>query len=217
MYTARARGYAIAGRCLVVSTSYRLAPEARWPKPVEDVYAALGWIHASARPLGIDPDRVAIGGESAGGGLAAALALYARDQKGPQVQFQLLACPMLDNRTVSHPFAGEIAWTPQNNVYAWSAYLGMPAGSSAVPENAVPARAGDLSGLPPALVATSSLDLFVDEDIDYARRLIGAGVPTQLVVVPGAYHGFDFFLPHSRIAKKFLAEIHDALAAAFWG
>ena len=128
--------------------------------------------------------------------------------------FQLLVCPTLDG-TTAHPFAGEIAWTGQNNFYGWSSYLGVPAGSSAVPPQAVPARVEDLSGLPPAFIATSAVDLFVDENIEYARRLLDAGVPTGLLVVPGAYHGFDFFVPEARVSKKFVSEIQDALATAF--
>ena len=215
MYTARARSYALAGRCIVVSTSYRHAPETRWPGAVEDVYAALCWLHANAASLGVDGDAVAIGGESAGGGLAAALALHARARGGPSICLQLLVCPMLDDRTRARAYAGEIAWTEQNNSYGWTSYLGMPAGSAAVPPEAVPARNSDLAGLPAAFIATSSLDLFVHEDIEYARRLIEAGVPTGLFVAPGAYHGFDFFLPEVRISKKFIAETHGALAAAF--
>jgi len=214
-YVFYGRGYAAACECVVVSTSYRLAPETRWPGAVEDVYAALCWVHDHADELGVDPGRVAIAGESAGGGHAAALTLYARDRGGPPILFQLLTFPMLDDRPSTNPFSGQYGWTRAHNHYGWSSLLGVPAGSDAVPAEAVPARARDLSGLPPAYIATGALDLFADENIEYARRLNAAGVPVGLHVIPGAYHGFDIIVPDAQPSKLLRAGVHDALRTAF--
>ncbi len=180
--------------CVIASVEYRLAPESPHPGPVEDAYAALRWLHEDAALLGIDRARIAVGGESAGGGLAAALALLARDRGAIGLVFQHLMYPMLDDRTVTaepHPFTGELVWTRDDNRFAWTALLGGEPGGPDVSPYAAPARATDLSGLPPAFIAVGTLDLFIDEDIDYARRLIRAGVPTELHVFPGAYHAFD--------------------------
>lgn len=181
--------------CVVVSVDYRLAPETPHPGPVEDCYAALCWLHGNAETLGVDTSRVAVSGESAGGGLAAALALLARDRGGPPLLFQRLIYPMLDDRTCTtndaNPFAGEFVWTRANNHFAWHSLLGHEPGLSGVSHHAAPARAMDLSGLPPAFISVGALDLFVDENMDYARRLIRAGVPTELHVYPGAFHGSD--------------------------
>jgi triacylglycerol lipase len=180
--------------CVVVSVDYRLAPETRWPGAVEDCYAALRWMNENAATLGIDTARIAVGGESAGGGHAAALALLARDRGEYAICFQMLDCPMLDDRTGSthdpHPYCGEFVWTPEKNRYGWRALLGGEPGSSDVPAAAVPARAESLAGLPPAIVLVGSLDLFLEEDMDYARRLLRTGVPAELHVIPGGYHGF---------------------------
>jgi acetyl esterase/lipase len=178
--------------CLVVSVDYRLAPETRFPGSLEDNYAALRWLDTNAATIGVDRDRIAIGGESAGGGHAAALAIAARDRKEFRIAFQLLIYPMLDDRTGSSrsvpPHIGEFVWTAESNAFGWSSLLGMPAGSAKVPPGSVPARVDDLSGLPPAYIGVGAIDLLVGEDIEYARRLIDAGVPTELHVIPGAYH-----------------------------
>ncbi|HEX7874084.1 MAG TPA: alpha/beta hydrolase [Sphingobium sp.] len=180
--------------CVLVSVAYRLAPETRWPGAVEDCYAALRWMHENAGLLGIDRDRIAVTGSSAGGGHAASLTMLARDRGDYAICFQYLHAPMLDDRTgITRPApanSGEFIWTPTSNRYGWGALLGMEPGGDDVPQGAVPARASDLSGLPPALIIVGALDLFVGEDIDYARRLLDAGVPTELYVIPGAYHGF---------------------------
>lgn len=180
--------------CVVVSVDYRLAPETRFPGAVEDCYAALGWLHKQAKPLGVDVTRVAIAGESAGGGHAAALALLVRNRREFKICLQLLDSPMLDDRTGSnsepHPYCGEFVWTANSNRFGWRSLLGVEPGSPDVPADTVPARATDLSGLPPAFIAVGALDLFLEESIEYARRLIRAGVPTELHVIPGAYHGF---------------------------
>jgi triacylglycerol lipase len=188
--------------CVIASVEYRLAPEFPHPAPVEDAYAALKWLHGEAAALRVDPARIAVGGESAGGGLAAALALLARDRGEVPIVFQHLIYPMLDDRTVlaePHPFAGEFIWSPEQNRFGWAALLGGEPGGPDVSPYAAPARATDLSGLPPAFISVGALDLFVEEDMEYARRLIRAGVPTELHVFPGAFHAFDI-VPTARAA-----------------
>lgn len=214
-FGAMARLYARGANCVVVSTSYRLAPETRWPGPVEDCHAALSWFHANAEELGVDPARIAVAGESAGGGLAAALALVARNRGGPPILFQLLVYPMLDDRSAHHPLLGRYVWDYDANRYGWRAFLGAEPGGDDVPEGAVPARVADLSGLPPAYITVGALDQFVVEDMDYARRLIEAGVPAELRVVPGAWHGFDIWVPDAEISRGFIADANRALRTAF--
>jgi len=205
--------------CVVVSVEYRLAPETRFPDSLEDNYTALRWLYANADALGVDRKRIAVGGESAGGGHAAALAIAARDRKEVPVIFQLLIYPMLDDRTGSSrpvpPHIGEFIWTAQSNVFGWSSLLGVPAGSAKVPAGAVPARVEDLSGLPPAFIVVGAIDLFVDEDIEYARRLIAAGVPAELHVAPGAYHGYDLLVPNAAVTARFTEYWTTALRKVF--
>jgi acetyl esterase/lipase len=186
-----------------VSVGYRLAPETPYPGPLEDCYAGLVWTVEHAGELGIDPERIGISGFSAGGGLAAALALLSRDRGGPSIAFQQLVYPMLDDRqrTVSSQWAVPI-WPPGTNRIGWQAYLGDLHGSGDVPYHAAPSQATDLSGLPPAFIGVGALDGFVDEDIDYAQRLSHAGVPTELHVYPGAPHGFDAMSPDAEIARR---------------
>lgn len=206
---------AVACECLIVSVDYRLAPETRFPGALEDNYTALRWLNAHAAELGIDPRRIAIGGESAGGGHAAMLAIAARDRGEFPIAFQMLIYPMLDDRTgstvVPPPHVGRILWNAESNRFGWGALLGQAAGLATVPPGSVPARVADLSGLPPAFVAVGGLDLFVAEDIAYASRLNESGVPVELLVVPGAYHGFDGLVPNARISRQFRATIVDAL------
>ena len=152
------------------------------------------WTFANAGELGVDTKRIGVMGESAGGGLAASLALMARDRGEYALAFQHLIYPMIDDRTCvrePHPFAGEFIWHAHNNHFGWSALLGHEPGGESVSAYAAAARAEDLRGLPPTFLSTAALDLFVDEDVDYAQRLIRAGVPTELHVWPGAFHGFD--------------------------
>jgi acetyl esterase/lipase len=175
----------------VLSINYRLAPETPFPGPLEDCYSSLRWLHQNACDLGIDASRIAVRGNSAGGGLAAGLCLLARDRCEFPICFQLLIHPMLDDRTGEHPYAGQYVWPVRANRFGWSSYLGSRAGGSDVPVYAAPARATDLAGLPPAFIAVGSIDLFIDEDISYAQSLIRCGVPTELHVYPGAYHGFS--------------------------
>jgi acetyl esterase/lipase len=200
--------------CVVVSVEYRLAPETRFPGALEDNYAGLKWLYANAAALGVDRSRIAVMGESAGGGHAAMLAIAARDRGEVPLAYQALVYPMLDDRTGSTrktpPYQGVLIWTPQDNVFGWTSLLGVPAGSTRVPYGAVPARVENLRGLPPAFVGVGSIDLFVDEDIEYARRLIDAGVSTTLNVVPGAFHGFD--MAPVTISKAFKAALLTALA-----
>jgi len=209
--------------CVVVSVDYRLAPETPWPGSLEDNYAALKWLAGNAVELGIDPARIAVVGGSAGGGHAAALALHARnqakvDKNAPSICFQLIDYPMLDDRTCvdpePHPFAGEFVWTPEHNLFGWRALLGGEPGGDDVHETAAPARASDLSGLPPAFISIGSLDLFLDETLEYTRRLSRAGVPVELHVIPGAYHGFGIAAdaPQSKQAVDLRMQ---ALARAF--
>jgi triacylglycerol lipase len=185
---------AIEAECLLVSVDYRLPPEVPHPGPVEDCYTALKWLHDSTSLLGVDRNRIAVAGESAGGGLAAALALIARDRGEVRLVHQHLIYPMLDDRTnaaSANPYSGEFVWGAAENQLGWSCLLGYPAGSSDVPAYAAPSRAEDLVGLPSTFIAVGALDLFAEEDMEYARRLMRAGVPTELHLYPGAYHGFE--------------------------
>jgi len=206
-----------AADCVIVSPDYRLAPESPFPQPLEDCYATLKWLHANAAELGVDRARIAVAGESAGGGLAAALALLARDRGEIPLCFQLLIFPMIDDRTAiaePHPYTGEFIWTPAKNAYAWKAYLGDGPGRADVSPYAAPARSLDLTRLPPAYIEVGALDLFFEEDLEYARRLTHAGVPTELHVYPGAFHGFQAAIA-SDLAATSRANTLSALKRAF--
>ena len=213
----RSQELATALGCVVVSVRYRLAPETPYPGPLEDCYAALRWIHAHAGEIGVDRSRIALYGGSAGGGLAAQLAVLARDRGEVPLLFQALFYPMLDDRTASTrrtpPQEGLVVWRPADNVFGWTSYLGHAPATSRTPAGAAPARLETLKGLPPAWIAVGDLDLFVDEDIQYARRLVEQGVPTELHVVPGAFHGFDV-LP-TATPKLILGTLVAALRNAF--
>ena len=186
-----------------VAVEYRLAPETPYPGPLEDCYAALVWTHQHADELGIDRDRIGVRGVSAGGGLAAGLALLVRERGGPALAFQLLDCPMIDDRQVtpSSQLEGLAIWSKESNTFGWRAYLGDLYGTDDVPATAAPARATDLSGLPPAFISVGSVDGFRDEDVDYALRLNQAGVPCELHVYPGAPHGYAL-VPTSPVTKQ---------------
>lgn len=210
---------AIRHDCLVVSVDYRVAPETRLAGSLEDNYAALRWLSDESATLGVDRSRIAVAGESAGGGHAAMLAIAARDRGGPAIRAQVLVYPMLDDRTGSTrpvpPFIGTYVWQPEDNRYGWTSLLGVPAGSSAAPSSIVPGRVADLSGLPPSFIAVGSIDLFVDEDVEYARRLAMVGVPTDLHVYAGAYHGFDLLVPPAACARNFEDARDNAYRRAF--
>ena len=205
--------------CVAVSVDYRLPPEHPFPAPVEDCYTGLQWLFAHAGELGVDPSRIAIGGASAGGGLAAGLALLARDRGEVQVAFQLLIYPMIDDRNVtpaSYAITDPRVWHRESNRLGWKAYLGRDGGGDDVSPYAAAARATDLRNLPPAYIPVGALDLFIDENIEYAQRLIQAGVPTELHVYPGAFHGFDVFAPSAAVSKQFKAERDHALQRALY-
>ena len=190
--------------CVVAAVDYRLAPETPHPGPVEDCYAALKWLHANTEALGADPNRIAIVGESAGGGLAAGLALLARDRGEVALVHQHLIYPMIDDRTCTadtNRFSGEFVWTPESNHFGWSSLLGCEPGGEDISPYAAAARAEDLSGLPGTFIAVGALDLFAEENIEFARRLMRAGVPTELHVYPGAYHGFQIS-SDAQVTKK---------------
>ena len=194
MMDAANRGLAAELGGAIYSVDYRLAPETSHPGPLDDCYAALLWLKNNAADLGIDISRMGVMGESAGGGLAAALALLARDRGEVALTFQHLIYPMIDDRTsVSanpHPYAGEFIWTHANNLFGWTSLLGQVPGGVDVSEYAAAARAKNLSGLPPTFIAVGALDLFLEENLEFARRLTRAGVPVELHVYPGAIHGF---------------------------
>ena len=203
--------------CAIVSVDYRLAPEHVFPAAIEDCYAGLRWTVDNADALGLDTARLGVMGESAGGGLAAALALLVRDRGEYRLAFQHLTYPMIDDRTVvaadPHPHTGEFIWTADSNRFGWRSLLGQAPGGPDVSPYAAAARASDLSGLPPSYIMTGTLDLFLEEDIEYARRLLRAGVPTELHVFPGGMHGFDI-LPVGDIATAAQAARLAALKRA---
>lgn len=212
---AQHRDLAATLNCLIVTVDYRLAPETMFPGAVEDCYAALSWVFDNAAELRIDPTRIGVMGESAGGGLAASLALLTRDRGEHRLAFQHLIYPMIDDRTCvhpdPHPHAGEFIWTPEHNRFGWAALLGVEPGSDGVSPYAAAARAEDLAGLPPCYIVTGGLDLFLEEDLDYARRLMRAGVPVELHVYPGGFHGFDFD-PTADVSARARRDSLDALS-----
>lgn len=197
---------------VVLSVDYRLAPEHPIPGPLEDCYAALAWLHNNAGRLGVDKNRIAIGGESAGGGLAAALAILARDRAEYAVCHQHLTYPMLDNLTGSpghegDPLIGEFVWTRQHNQFGWSSYLG-----DAEPVSPqVPSRVENYEGLPPTWLFTGALDLFRDENIRYVQKLLQAGVPTDFLLYPGACHAFQM-IPGAQLGARFTSDHLAGLA-----
>lgn len=209
-----AKHLARVGQCVVASVEYRLAPEHPFPAPVEDCYVALKWLSAHSTELGVNKARIAIGGASAGGGLAAGLAVLTRDRAEVEVAFQLLVYPMIDDRNItpaSETVPDAFVWTRENNLMGWRAYLGHKPGGVDVSPYAAAARATDLRGLPPAYIPVGDLDLFLDENIMYAQRLSAAGVPTELHVYPGAFHGFNGFVPGAEISRRFNADRDHAL------
>ena len=203
---------------VVVAVRYRLAPEHPFPAGLDDCAAALDWLHDHAGELGVDRARIAVGGASAGGGLAAATCQRAHDEGRVPVVLQLLEYPMLDDRTTQRrqrDIRSVFAWTPRSNRFGWTSYLGHRPGQGEPPPYAVPARRADLTGLPPAWIGVGDLDLFRDEDVAYAGRLRAAGVPCELDVVPGMYHGADVGLEdRSPLMRDFRQRMLDALDGA---
>jgi acetyl esterase/lipase len=196
----------------VISVEYRLAPEHPHPAPVQDCYAGLEWLADHAAELGVDPGRIIISGGSAGAGLAAAVALMARDNDGPTLLGQVLICPMLDDRNEtpsSHELDDEGVWDRTSNFTGWTALLGDQRGAPDVSPYAAPARAASLARLPPTFIDVGSVETFRDEDIDYAARIWREGGDCELHVWPGGFHGFDMFLPEAALSKKARAVRQD--------
>jgi acetyl esterase/lipase len=207
---------ALTHQCLVVSVDYRLAPETAAPGLVNDCYAAFRYVADNAETLGVDPSRIVIGGASAGGGLAAGTAMFARDQGGPQPSAQLLVFPMLDHRNESlssHAIVDTRVWNRPANLAAWAAYLGdgEPSAYSS------PSIADDLTGLPPAYINVGTFDMFLDEDIAYAQALNRAGVACELRVYPGAFHGSQGFVADHPLSQRWIADEQAFLARALAG
>ncbi|NLN07639.1 MAG: alpha/beta hydrolase [Firmicutes bacterium] len=204
--------------CVVVSVDYRLAPEHPYPAALEDCYAALEWMAANAAGLGIDPERLAVTGASAGGGLTVATALLARDRKGPVLKFMAPLCPMLDNTNTtpsSMKFWTVASGTGNLTKKTWQLYLG--AAKDPVPPYAVPAKAEDLSGLPATFTFVGGLDLFRDETINFVAGLARAKVPVEFHLYPGCFHGFENLLPNCGISKKADSDYLSALRQALHG
>lgn len=214
----RCRALAASLGAVVLAPAYRLAPEHPFPAARDDVHGVLVAMSTDAS-LGVRADRIAIAGVSAGGGLAASLALHAR-QHGPRVVAQLLLYPMLDDRTASRRDVDDAAhrlWNQASNVYGWRSYLGVEPGSASVPVGAVPSRAAPLDGLPPTWIGVGTADLFHDECRDFAARLEESGVPCTLEIAEGAYHAFDMVSPGAAVSRRFTESWQRALRAALLG
>jgi len=202
---------------VVAAISYRVAPTHSFPTPLDDCYAALGWLHANSDALQVDRGRITVGGNSAGGGLAAGLALLAHDRGNIPLAFQLLIYPMLDDRTTLRTDVDDKRlrlWSSKSNRFGWGAYLGHAPGGDGVPEYAAPARRLNLAGLPPAWIGVGTCDLFHDEDVNYARRLREAGVPCTLKIVEGAFHGFEVAGAQTQVAQEFRRDYFSTLGRA---
>lgn len=199
---------------VVISTAYRLAPEFPFPAALDDCYSAWRWMLDSTDITGIDPSHIVIGGQSAGGGLAASLAQKIHDTDTTQPLGQWLFSPMLDDRTTGHKEltnANHFVWNNKQNFVGWRSYLGLEPGADNVPDYAVPARRQNLQGLPQAWIGTGDIDLFYEEDKTYAERLKSAGVPCEFDVVTGAPHGFETIAPGSKLAQDYLTRSRDWL------
>ncbi len=208
MYDLAVRDYVAASGVPMLMVDYRVAPEYPDPTPVEDCYGALVWLAEHAADLGIDPARLAVMGDSAGGGLAAGVCLMARDRGGPAISQQVLIYPMLDDRPAApdpqmQPF---LTWTYDDNLTGWGALLGGNAGGDGVSPYAAPARADDLTGLPDTYIDVGDLDVFRNEDIAYARRLADAGVPTELHVYPGCPHAFEALARDAAVSRRAISD-----------
>ena len=191
-----------------LSVDYRKAPEYPYPTPIEDCYAGLNWLTEHTAELGVDPARVAVMGDSAGGGLAAALAILSRDREGPVLAKQILIYPMLDDRssTPDPKLAPLVLWTYEDNITGWTALLGNAVGGPDVSPYAAPARLHDMSGLPPFYMEVGEIDIFRDEDVEYARRMANMGISAELHVHPGVPHGWEPFSPNIAVTKRSFAD-----------
>jgi acetyl esterase/lipase len=208
LYDATVRTYVAASGVPMLAVDYRLAPENPHPGPVEDCYAALVWLHEHARDLGVDPARIAVMGDSAGGALAAGVTLLARERAGPGIARQVLLAPMLDDRDLARD-AGLDAlalFTYDDNLTGWSALLGDARGSDKVPPHAAPARALELTGLPPLYLDVGQVDILCDQDVGYARRISATGTPVELHVHPGAPHAFELYAPDADVSRRAMAD-----------
>ncbi len=208
LYDVAVREYVATSGVPMLVVDYRVAPEHPDPTPVEDCYGALVWLAEHAPDLGVDPARLAVMGDSAGGGLAAGVCLMARDRGGPSISQQVLIYPMLDDRPATpdpqvQPF---LTWTYDDNVTGWGALLGESAGGADVSPYAAPARADDLTGLPDTYIDVGDLDVFRNEDIEYARRLADAGVPTELHVYPGCPHAFEALAHEAAVSRRAISD-----------
>jgi acetyl esterase/lipase len=204
--------------CVVASVAWRRAPEHPFPAAAEDCYAGLNYVVGNAERLGVDAGRVAIGGASSGGGSAAGLGLLVRDRGELSLVHQMLIYPMLDDTNTSpasHAVTDPQVWNRAKNLVAWRHYLGDAHGTGDVSPYAAPTRMEHLAGLPPTSILTGELDLFVDENLDYAQRLIQQGVATELHVYPGATHAFDRVAPDSRVARRFFHDRDAILERVF--
>jgi len=200
---------------VVASIEYRFAPEHPFPAAMDDAHAAWTWLQASADGLGIDADRIVVGGQSAGGGLAAGLIQRIHDAGGARALAQWLFCPMLDDRTVDRhelDMLDHRIWNTVSNRIGWRAYLGTEPGGADLPPYAAPARRADLAGLPPAWIGVGDIDLFFDEDRAYADRIRAAVIDTRFVTVPGAPHGFEGWARKTDLARTYLADARGWLA-----
>ena len=204
----------------VIAPAYRLAPEHRFPAALDDLTAAWHWLLDHSAALGIDPARIVVAGESAGGGLAAALVQRIHDAGGVQPVGQWLFCPMLDDRTAARRELDprrHFLWDNRLNAVGWRAYLGVEPGAPTLPNYAVPARRQNLAGLPPAWIGVGSIDLFRDEDVAYAARLEEAGVPVRLFETPGGIHAFNKVAPEAAMSRAYVADAFQWLETALGG
>ncbi|MGH1492580.1 MAG: alpha/beta hydrolase [Acidimicrobiales bacterium] len=196
-----------------VGVEYRLAPEHPYPAGLDDSYAGLAWVKENGADLGIDTSQIGIGGPSAGGGMAAALGLLVRDRGEFSLDYQLLIYPMIDDTRTSVTANLDVPiWNPESNLFGWKSYLGDLFDAEQVPYHAAPARAEDLSGLPPTYIMVGTLDGFADEDINYAMRLNHAGVEVELHVYPGAPHGFEGFAAGAAVSRQARSDMNGWLA-----
>lgn len=198
-----------------LAVDYRLAPEVHHPTPVEDCYAGLVWLHNQAKELGIDASRIAVMGDSAGGGLAACTALLARKRNTPPVAKQILIYPMLDDRNtkIDERIDGLAVWKCVDNITGWQALLGDLYGTDDVSETAAGARMKDAVGMPPLYLDTGELDIFRDEDVEYALKHMKAGVRAELHVHPAVPHSFEVFAPEADVSKRALADRMRAVSS----